>query len=270
MSPQTLVWVRVLYAGSLLGLLAFFLLWEDGQPRQAFGTARARWRHVGRNLGLFVWVVLGADYLAGQWLVSSQSLLLRSTDWGLNLAQHLPLAVQCGLAWLASDLLDYGVHRLSHRVGLLWRFHAVHHSDSQLDVSSGLRTHPVDTAVHVLATLGLYAVLGLPLWIEGLRAIVCNALSLVQHANVRFPDWVEKLSPVLVTPAQHRDHHDAEADGRACHFGLCLSIWDHLLGSTRQPSAEGPARIGLDSQRDERWQSVWGMLRAPFQRMPEA
>jgi len=73
MSPQTLVWVRVLYAGSLLGLLAFFLLWEDGQPRQAFGTIRARWRHVGRNLGLFVWVVLGADYLAGQWLVSSEA-----------------------------------------------------------------------------------------------------------------------------------------------------------------------------------------------------
>jgi len=269
-TPQSLVWIRVLYAGSLLGLLAFFLLWEGGEPRRSFSNARARWQHVGRNLGLFFWVVVGADYVAGQWLVSSQSLLLQPAGWGLDLARRLPLVWQCALAWLASDLLDYLVHRLSHRVGLLWRFHAVHHSDEHLDASSGLRTHPVDTAVHVLTTLGLYALLGLPLWIEGLRAIVCNALSLVQHANVRFPTWLERLKPVLVTPALHREHHDAAPDGRAHNFGVCFSFWDTLLGSARAPTPDGPLHIGLPDCSAQSSRRVFGMLTAPFRRTPAA
>src|SRR5512140_2340104 len=106
MTGEALLVVRVLYGGTFLGLLAFLLLWESGQPQVEFVTSRARVTHVLRNLAMFLLVVLFADYVIGQWLIPSSSLLLHTSSSGLALYQ-LPLFLQVLLAFLASDLLDY-------------------------------------------------------------------------------------------------------------------------------------------------------------------
>jgi sterol desaturase/sphingolipid hydroxylase (fatty acid hydroxylase superfamily) len=90
------------------------------------------------------------------------------TNWGLAAINWLLLAVVPVAAlvaaiaapagplatlptWLAAvpllfarSLGTYGLHRLFHAVPLLWRVHAVHHADPAIDVSTGLRNHPIE------------------------------------------------------------------------------------------------------------------------------
>ena len=268
MTEQALLVVRVLYGGIFLGLLAFLLLWEGGQPRVEFVTAKARITHVLRNLVVFVLVVLFADYVIGQGLVPSSSLLLHPSPLGLALYKF-PLFLQVLLAFLASDLLDYGLHRVSHRVGWLWRLHSVHHSDSHLDATTALRAHPVEVSLQVICKVALYVALGLPLWIEGVRSIAHNAFTLIQHTNVHFPAWMERLRPLFVTPAMHRVHHDVQPALHDTNFGFIFSFWDRLFGTYCVPAQVTLDRIGLTGYEDESWQTISGMLLTPIRRFPD-
>jgi sterol desaturase/sphingolipid hydroxylase (fatty acid hydroxylase superfamily) len=268
MTEQALPVIRVLYEGTFLGLLVFLLLWEGGQAKVEFVTARARITHVLRNLGLFAFVVLLADYVIGQGLVPSSSLLLRTSPFGLALYKS-PLFLQVLLAFLASDLLDYGLHRASHRVGWLWRLHSVHHSDSHLDATTALRAHPVEVSLQIVCKVALYAALGLPLWIEGVRSIAHNAFGLFQHANVHFPAWMERLRPVFVTPALHRVHHDVQPTLHDTNFGFIFSFWDRLFGTYSLPAQVSLGRVGLKGYEDEPWQTLSGMLLTPIRRFPD-
>lgn len=267
MTEQALLVIRVLYGGTFLGILAFLLLWESGQPKVEFATSRARITHVLRNLVMFLLVVLFADYVIGQWLVPSSSLLLHTSPSGLALYKS-PWFLQVLLAFLASDLLDYGLHWASHRVGWLWRLHSVHHSDSHLDATTALRAHPVEVSLQVICKVALYVALGLPLWIEGIRSIAHNAFTLIQHTNVHFPAWMERLRLIFVTPALHRVHHDVQPTLHDTNFGFIFSFWDRLFGTYSLPDQVSLGQVGLTGYEDESWQTVSGMLLTPIRRFP--
>lgn len=46
---------------------------------------------------------------------------------------------------LSLDFSSWLVHLVMHKVPLLWRFHLIHHSDTNVDVTTGLRHHPGDS-----------------------------------------------------------------------------------------------------------------------------
>lgn len=269
MSESSLVFIRALYLGGSLGVLVFLLLWEDGQPRSSLPIGLNWWTHAKRNFGIFVWLVLIADYVVGQWVLGSDSLLLTPPRFALSLADR-PVGFQILIAVLASDLLDYLLHRMSHRFSWLWRIHSVHHSDPHLDATTALREHPLETSLNVTSKVALYAVLGLPLWIEGLRAILHNTWTMVQHANVMFPTWVERLRVILLTPALHRLHHDSQRRVHDNNYGFIFSFWDRWFGSYLPPEEAQPDRIGLRGYEGDSWQSVTGMLLTPARRPPQA
>lgn len=262
-----LVLIRALYFGISLGALAFFLLWEDGRPRTPFASTGDRNRHVLRNLVLFAWVIVIADYVVGQGLLHTRDIL---TDPPRILfdGASLPLPLQILAAFVASDLLGYWLHRAAHRFQWFWRLHAVHHSDPHLDATTAGRTHPLEISLDVVAKIALYLVLGLPFWLEGLRAIVHNAVAMVQHANVVFPPWVESLRSVFVTPALHRVHHDTDPALHGRNLGVIFSFWDRMFGTHVRPEAGIERPIGLDGYAGTKWQSVTGMLLSPFYRQP--
>jgi sterol desaturase/sphingolipid hydroxylase (fatty acid hydroxylase superfamily) len=223
--------------------------------------------HLLRNLVIFFWVLVIADYLVGWLMLGSSSLLLHPPSLGLGLSR-LPWPLQVVLAFLASDLLGYLFHRMCHRWRWLWRLHSVHHSDAHLDVTTAVRAHPFETSLGVICTVALYVVLGLPFWIEGIRAILHNAIAMIQHANVRFPAFVERLGLVFVTPAMHRVHHDTQRVLHDRNYGVIFSFWDRLFGTYSPPEQVTPERIGLHGYDDESWQTVLGMLLTPLRRFP--
>lgn len=263
MSEQDAGLLRVLYLGLFIGTFALFLQWEAGAPRVPFADVIARRKHVLRNLTMLASVVLFADMIVGEVFLHAYQFLFDPPVFWLE-AKRLPLAAQIVLGFLASDLLEYGLHAASHRIGWFWRLHAVHHTDPHLDVTTAGRSHPLDVSVYVVAKVGLYALLGLPLWIEGLRALFHNTLLCMQHANVAYPPFVERLRWLFVTPAVHRVHHDRSIPLTNSNFGFIFPYWDHLFGTYRSPETCIASREGVAGHDSEEWQTIAGMLDTPF------
>jgi sterol desaturase/sphingolipid hydroxylase (fatty acid hydroxylase superfamily) len=137
---------------------------------------------------------------------------------------------------LALDLYGYLSHRAQHALGPLWRLHAVHHADEEPNALTALRHHPLVFALDALVALALLAgLLGMPLWVFPIYALLWRAVNLFAHANIALPERAERwLGLVLVTPRMHRVHHSAEPADFDANFGAALSVWDRLFGTLRE------------------------------------
>jgi sterol desaturase/sphingolipid hydroxylase (fatty acid hydroxylase superfamily) len=265
-TDQDLVLIRIFYAGMFIGVLGFLAQWEDGAPLSRFDDGRAKWQHRWRNMAMLFWVVVVADYLIGQGVCHARDFLAQPPVSLLH-GSALPLALQLALGLLASDLMDYGLHVASHRWRWFWRLHAVHHSDTHLDATTAQRFHPIETSIYIVAKLGLYVVLGLPFWIEGVRAIFFNSLLFIQHANIAYPRCVERIGWLLVTPGMHRIHHALDRVRQDSNYGLIFPFWDRLFGTFRAQEKDMIRQVGLTGYQGEDWQTVGGMLAMPFRQL---
>jgi lathosterol oxidase len=179
-------------------------------------------------------ILLPATTLAGVWQPQGFQAGVRSQ----------PLALQLLEVVVVADLAQYAVHRAFHRVPLLWRFHAVHHSSVALDWLAGSRLHLVDA----IATRGLVLV---PLVLLGFsqRALEGYLLfvsfhAVFIHANVRF--GLGALERWIVTPRFHHWHHAAADAARDTNFAVHLPWLDRLFGSLYLPERPGwPDRYGI-------------------------
>jgi sterol desaturase/sphingolipid hydroxylase (fatty acid hydroxylase superfamily) len=144
------------------------------------------------------------------------------------------------VGFLLLDLLRYVVHRCKHAMPLLWRFHALHHSDPDVDVTTSVRQHPGE---YLLGSAVLWAVviaLNIPAFVWVTYGVAVFVTDAVQHGNVRLPERVERwLQPVLVTVDMHRIHHSISCDEANTNFGSVFSLWDRLFGTyVRLPRAQ--------------------------------
>jgi sterol desaturase/sphingolipid hydroxylase (fatty acid hydroxylase superfamily) len=261
MSEHALEIIRYAYYFGGLGFFAFLATWEGGDPKSA--PPPQRLRHILRNLALFGLVVVIADGLVLGWLMHVPERLTESH--GLLTALALPAVVLFGVGFLLADFFDYAFHRLLHRWRWLWLIHSVHHSDGHLDVSSGGRFHPAEVAFEVALKTILFLALGIPLWVEGARAVILNPLNLVQHANVEYPRWIEqRLGWLLVTADMHRVHHSPESRETDSNFGAVFSFWDRLFGTYVAPNPAREPVYGLRKLVDDSWQTVTGMMLTPL------
>ncbi len=217
-----------------------------------------------RNVGLFVATLAFVYAFALSWQPAGVA-TLPGFPPGLLDRFGLPLVVLLAVGFIVADLAEYLYHRLCHRWRWLWLIHAVHHSDPDLDVTTSLRFHPFETALETLMRMAVFLLLGIPLWIEVVRAVILNPVNLMQHANVAYPRWVERrLQWLVVTPALHRLHHSPVEAETNSNFGPGLSVWDRVFGTFRRPDQDRPQRYGLLRLDDDSWQTVMGMLQTPF------
>ena len=263
MTPAGISFLTSVYLGLFVGGIAFFWLWEDGAPLKPFAAERERRRHALVNFGVLAAVILFADLLVGTWMFRIGERLLDTPD-GLLTPLALPIGVLAVVGLVFFDFVEYWLHRLAHRWRPYWLVHSVHHSDPHVDLTTGARHHPFDTTVSLTARFGLYLLLGLPVWIEVIRAILVNVMALWQHANVRAPRWLEALRPVIVTPAMHRVHHTPDRPLIDRNFGQILSIWDRMFGTYAEPVGDMPAEYGLRKLGAPAWQDLPGVLLTPL------
>jgi sterol desaturase/sphingolipid hydroxylase (fatty acid hydroxylase superfamily) len=184
---------------------------------------------------------------------------------GLTTPLDLSPLAQLALGFVVLDFFDYAFHRLKHHWRWLWLLHAVHHSDLQVDASTGVRFHPVEVAVETTLKVLLLLALGIPLWVEGARAVVLNPFIFFQHANLAYPPWLENaIGGVVVNPSTHRLHHSPDPRETNSNYGTIFLLWDRLFGTYVAPSGPRPEQYGLAPLADERWQSLLGMLTTPL------
>jgi len=216
--------------GSLLGVA----MWEFCHSRREREFPALR-RRIG-NIGIWVInLVVATFFLEPQALARPRFEALL----GINFPTW-PIA-DFGLSFLVGflllDLLRYFVHRCEHAVPLFWRYHALHHSDPDFDVTTSVRHHPVQSLITSAVYWFAAILLDIPAFIVLSHTVAAFGLSSVQHGNIRLPEWVERLlQPVLVTVDMHRIHHSVEFHLSNSNYGAVLSVWDRLFGTFTQIS----------------------------------
>ncbi|MFM6932618.1 MAG: sterol desaturase family protein [Novosphingobium sp.] len=189
------------------------------------------------------------------------ALLADARAWGLFNTFSAPGVLILSIALMARTLLAYWLHRAMHAVPLLWRIHRIHHTDPMLDISTGLRHHPLELVIAAPLFLALVIVLGLPLWAVLLVDFFMLAGSLFKHLDIDLPPKAERLlGPVLATPAIHRFHHSARATETNSNFGNLVIVWDLLFRTYTDPKGRRPNRLGLGERYDDAAHNLWLQL----------
>ncbi len=155
----------------------------------------------------------------------------------------LPFAAQLVAVTALCELGMYWSHRLEHQVPVLWRFHAVHHSSTEVDWLSTQRTHPVDGAFRRLFLVPVFAI-GFSVTAIGIYLGAYYAWSFVVHANLRWK--FGPLEGVVASPAFHRWHHAAEGDAVNTNYAPLFPVFDRVFGTLRRPD-RWPTSYGCDA-----------------------
>ncbi len=243
-------------------LLTFFFILETFWPY--LFKVKNRRQHTINNLGLMLLFILFSspiNYLGTYWFdyVTNKNLGI------LNLI-HIPNVLKIILGVLLLDLGDYFYHRISHRWKLLWNYHRVHHSDNQMDVTTGYRFHPFES-IGLLATQVISSLIfGYGLETVAIYYTLYIPLVIAQHANVRFPDFFENIfGYIFSTPNFHRVHHSYPQYLTDSNYGDLFSIWDRIFG-TYQKVEPSKLNFGLENYTDDKVHTFWYMVSQPFRK----
>ena len=231
-----------------------------------FEGRRDRVRHGARNIALGAGnaVVAAVIFAAATLLVTEAA---RVRGFGLLHLLELPAAGRIALAVVIFDAWQYAWHRLNHRIPLLWRFHQVHHSDAELDATSGLRFHTGEIVLSSLARLCVLPLLGLTVAELLVYEAILLPIILFHHSNVRLPGGVDRrLRWLIVTPWMHWVHHSAHRPETDSNYSSIFSLWDRVFGSFRLRAEPRDIRLGLEKLDRWEWVTLRGMLTMPFRR----
>lgn len=187
--------------------------------------------------------------------------------WGLLQGVDLPTWAACLVSLAALDFMSYCQHYLLHRVPLLWPIHVTHHTDQEVDITTGFRFHPMESVFTTMARYTAIAVVGLPpVGVLGAE-VVSTIWAFLDHANVRMPRWLERnLRLVVVTPELHRTHHSNDGRDNHTNLGAVMTVWDRLFKTFREESVVGRDRvvIGLSGFESREHLKLPWMLAQPF------
>src|SRR5690606_31490348 len=114
------------------------------------------------------------------------------------------------ISLLIRGFISFFTHFLSHKIPFLWRIHRVHHSDTEMDVSTNVRFHPFEFLFNTIIGVPIILLFGLPVWTLLFYELLDVVITLVSHSNISFPARMERmLRYIIVTPDLHRIHHSS-------------------------------------------------------------
>lgn len=185
------------------------------------------------------------------------------TFFGLT---QTPVWLRVALGILLVDLGYWIQHRINHKVPFLWKMHALHHSQEQLNFFTDFRYHPFEYIVrHTFVTVPfLFLRIDPPVIVA--IAIFKDWFSRFYHGNIRTN--LGPLRYVLVTPQSHRVHHSIEVRHQDKNFGGIFSFWDHLFGTQcEEYDVYPPTGVAGDKFQDDGKSDVKSLLQSPWKQM---
>lgn len=243
------------------------LLWvaEGALPFVSLSYRKNKWRHASVNLSFTLLHLLLHTGFAFFIVLLSDA--CRNQRFGLVYWWHLPLPLILVVSFGVLDFFGgWLVHRVQHKSALLWRFHVIHHSDPAVDVTTGLRHHPVESLLRgVFFLLGIL-VSGAPVYAVMIYQTVLVLSTQFTHANLHLPRWLDRLAVYLiVSPSMHKVHHHWKRPYTDSNYGAVLSVWDRMFGTYAHLDAAA-LHYGLDDPgTGGREEDLLHLLRSPFQ-----
>jgi sterol desaturase/sphingolipid hydroxylase (fatty acid hydroxylase superfamily) len=178
-----------------------------------------------------------------------------------GLLGDLPFWWQALIYVLLADFLMYWIHRGFHSAQM-WRFHAIHHSATEVDWTTTYRFHPINQMLQPILVGLIITWLGVSPAVVALFIPFDIISAAFVHANVNWS--FGPLKYIIATPVFHRWHHGPANDGGSSNFAPTFAIWDVMFGTFHMPKGRLPQTFGVDDHHFP--QGYLGQILYPFQR----
>ena len=246
------------------GILVLVALGEILAPRRMLTMSKlTRWLS---NLGVVAVGTLAVRLLF-PFIGVHVAFAAQEQGWGLLNMVDLPEWLEVLISVLVLDLVVYLQHVMFHTVPLIWRLHMMHHADMDIDVTTGLRFHPIEILISMVIKMTTIAALGPTVFAVILFEIILNGTAMFNHGNLKLPLKLDKyLRLLVVTPDQHRVHHSVTIRETNSNFGFNFPWWDRIFGTYRAQPVMGHEKmtIGLAQFREPNKNNLLYMLLMPF------
>jgi sterol desaturase/sphingolipid hydroxylase (fatty acid hydroxylase superfamily) len=251
----------------LVGGLLFFWIIEGSIPLLTLTYKKTKLRHAATNFGFTVIHLLIHTGLA--------ILIIKLSDWCKAEQFGIVYWMNASVFWtilISFLVLDFFggwlVHITEHKAHFLWRFHVVHHADNNVDVTTGLRHHPVESVLRGLFFFAGILISGAPMYAVMIFQTLLVLSTAFTHANISMPRWLDRtLSYVLVSPNMHKVHHHWKQPFTDSNYGAILSIWDRMLGTFMKLDPKD-IHYGLDRYYpNEKDEDFMMLMKKPFQKL---
>jgi len=250
----------------LLGGIVFFWVLEGMIPLYSF-----RYKKINHALlNIFFTTTTAIIGFGFAFLLLKSTLYVGGEQIGVIHIFNLPIWADVIISLLLLDLIGaYLVHFIQHKVPWMWKFHLVHHSDMNVDVTTGLRHHPGETVFRIIFTfIGVFvsgASIGMVMLYQSLSVLFAH----ITHANISIPKKIDIiLSYVLVTPNMHKIHHHYEMPLTDSNYGNIFSIWDRLFNTFSFINKQKSVVYGIDTYMDKSETNNLGtLLSIPFKKL---
>ena len=245
----------------VIGLLAIFFSLE--QLYKSPFKFKKRINHLLQNsLFQVILVILNIFFATFQVLAIDW---LNNNHFGLLQHISLPLWTKLIISVVLYDFTAYWIHRATHKIPLLWRFHRVHHSDTNMDSSTVFRFHPIELIlVFGIGTIATSVLFGTDTISLALYNFILYVFFFLEHANLNYPRILNTtLGLVFVMPDHHRVHHQQNQVYTDSNYADILIIWDRIFGTFKMMAKEN-MKFGLSEFEDEYKQSFLYLIKSPF------
>ena len=249
---------------SFIGVFLLMVSWEVVAPRRLRTMSKPKRWFV--NIGIVVLDTVVVRLLFAGAAVGT-AILAGEKGWGVLNVLDWPAWLAVVAAVVLLDVVLYLQHVMFHAVPVLWRLHMVHHADLDVDVTTGVRFHPIEVVLSMVIKLAAVVLIGASPWAVLVFEVLLNATSMFNHSNVRIPERIDRiLRWLVVTPDMHRIHHSVIREETNSNFGFNLPWWDRLLGTYCRDPAQGQRgmTIGLDQFRNPDRLTLPRILVLPF------
>lgn len=211
-------------------------------------------------------------------LVALRLLLLPAMVWiaymneqwqmGINHLYDLPLWIEGVIAFLLLDYSNYVWHILNHKIPLLWRFHLVHHTDIDLDLTTAIRFHAGEMVTSVFFRGLAVLLVGASPMLVLIYEIFFEAATQFHHSNWRLPFMFERvLNKMIVTPRMHGIHHSVRRQETDSNYSVIFSFWDRIHGSINLHISQKEIITGVPVYGDPKELTIGYLLKLPFTRI---
>lgn len=250
----------------LLGGIVFFWILEGLIPLYSFNYKKLNHAF----LNIFFTTTTAIIGFGFAFILLKSTIFVESNKIGLIHIFEFPLWLDVILSILILDLIGaYLIHYIQHKIPWMWKFHLVHHSDMNVDVTTGLRHHPGETIFRILFTIiGIYisgASIGMVMFYQSISVLFAH----ITHANIKIPKKLDQiLSYIIVTPNMHKIHHHYELPYTDSNYGNIFSIWDRFFKTFSNIGNQKSVIYGIDTYMDELKTNKLGtLLKMPFKKL---
>lgn len=251
-------------SGILIG--GIFLFWVMEGVIPLFQFHYNKYRHAGINLMFTLFTAVIGFGLAG--VLYTTSTWVTVNQFGLLYLLEMPLWMKVIFGVMLLDFVGaWLIHWIQHKVKWMWKFHLIHHSDTTVDVTTGLRHHPGETLFRIFFTILGVLLIGIPIGIVMFYQSLSVLFAHLTHANINIPRKMDRiLSYIFITPNMHKVHHHYRQPLTDTNYGNIFAIWDRVFGTYAEVNDTSEIKYGIDTHMNpEENDRFVNLLKIPFQ-----